>query len=321
MKNCKNYAIVVFVSFIFTGITISTSGQSKTTVSPLEGPVQFIRDYQYKSSTEEGKDYVYQYTKPIAVKAGDRLYMRIKDHDRHFARLFLTKYSPMKNYVNAYDSIRGEVIRWYHFDKDDTVKVWGETKASFDGYMEVEEPDANDNYGLYVMHYVNANEHYSEDAPLADRLQYVLNQFYADGAFAAQQILDTSGREDVYLMNFTIKKGYLPIIAFRKKPFAITCERFGFYSPDMTKEAARAELDKWKEAFKTIENASYSNGGNVDGLTALSYIIPVQKDLCKFPARAICEGALSEAPGRINIRITPVIKNGKYLLEILIVAI
>lgn len=315
---CARFA-PLSVLFLLINIQVVFS-QNTHEVSPYEGPVAFIKDHDIRYKEEGKNNFRYEVTKPIAVKPGDRLYMRLKDPDNP-VRLFLTKYSPMRNYLNAYDSNRFELLRWHSFSQHDTVSVWGETLPK-DDYMDTPKvPDSNDNYGLYVMHYRKEKDHYSETAPLFERINYLLNHFYADGAFALESKIDSNDREDTYLLNFSLKTGYFGLGAFDNKPFLFACNRMGWYSADMSKEEVIKELQQWKTEFRSIRNATYSAGGMVAGIQALSYIIPVKQALCKYPDNAICQGNLSEAPGRISIRIVPRIKNENFFIEILVSAI
>jgi len=252
--------------------------------------------------------------------------MRMKSEDSR-CRLFLTKYSPMKNYLNVYDTIkRYNIIRTTYFKAADTVTVWGEEEIEKD-WTSSPKPDPNDNYGLYVMHYQKLLDNYKINWPLYKRVSYMLNHFYADAVFLVNKKTDSTKSLNFYSLDSEIKEGYNGYASIEKSEFdpnwPWSCRTIGWFSPAMTKEQTQKELDTWKMEFQTINNTTFYDGGLAYGLRALSYIIPVKKELCKFPENGICQGGLSKADGRISIRIDPVFskESGHYQLHFYIIAI
>jgi hypothetical protein len=300
---------------------------SQNIIDEYDGPVNFIKELQVKHKEEGEKSFKYQLTKGLIVNPQDRFYMRMKSEDSR-CRLFLTKYSTMKNYLNVYDTIkRYNIIRMSGFKVADTVTVWGEEEIVEDWFPSNDKPDPNDNYGLYVMHYQKLLDNYKINWPLYKRVSYMLNHFYADAVFLVNKKIDSTESLNFYSLDNEIKEGYTGYASIEKSQFdpnwPWSCRTLGWFSPVMTKEQTQIELDTWKKEFQTIKNASYDDGGLAYGLRALSYIIPVKKELCKFPESGICQGGLSKADGRISIRIVPVLsKNpGHYQLHLYIKAI
>ena len=253
--------------------------------------------------------------------------MRMKSEDSH-CRLYLTKYSPVKNYLNVFDSTgRYLIIRTSAFKAKDTVVVWGAEEIEEDWFPAEKKPDPNENYGLYVMHYQKLLDKYDLKWPLYKRVNYMLNNFYADAVFLVNKKVDSTESLYFYSLNNEIKDGYTGYASLEKNKFdpnwPWSCRTIGWSSINMTKEEAQKELESWKSEFKAIKNVSYSDGGQSYGLKAQSYIIPVNKELCKFPESGICMGGLSEKDGRIYISIVPEFskESGKYYLHIYFKAI
>lgn len=293
-------------------------------VDEKDGPIEYITEYDGRGREKGYKEYWMLVTRGLPVKKGDKLYMRMSDAND--VSLFLTKYSQKISYFNVYDSVSPyRLSRVTSFAGADTVVVWGESESGEGASSNGNGP--NDNPGLFVMHYRAERDLYSDSGPLYKKLSYMLNHFYSDAFFLVGGKIDSTNSLFLYSLKHKIKEGYTGYATIERSEFdrflPWSCRTIGWHSPVMTKEDTQKELNAWKEEFKGIKNATFSDGGLSGGLRGLSYIIPVDKTRCKFPEDAICEGGLSKAPGRISIRIipTPLTQAGFFQLHWYIKAI
>lgn len=138
----------------------------------------------------------------------------------------------------------------------------------------------------------------------------MLNHFYSDALFLVNSKIDSTNFLFLYSLKRQIREGYQGYATIEENKFDPT-----FFTLELPNNRVvwschdkgwhTKELNSWKEEFKGVKNATFEVGGLSGGLKAISYIIPVDKNLCKFPEYGICEGRLSKAPGRILISIVP----------------
>ena len=275
-------------------------------VNVNEGPVNYITEYDGRGREEEYIEYWMLVTRGLPVKKGDGLYMKMSDANP--ISLFLTKYRQKISYFKEQDSIHPyRLNRVSSFESSDTVVVWGESETGQGARDNPKGPNANP--GLYVMHYRAEKDVYAYEDPLFRRISYMLNHFYSDALFLVNSKIDSTNFLFLYSLKRQIREGYQGYATIERSEFdrflPWSCRTIGWYGPAMTKDGTQKELNSWKEEFKGVKNATFEVGGLSGGLKAISYIIPVDKNLCKFPEYGICEGRLSKAPGRILISIVP----------------
>ena len=318
-----------YLQFIVLLCCYSLQVAAQNRIDPYDGPVQFIKSVPGVSKGSFQCSGKCTESPVISAVANDRIFVRLAALDLR-VHLTVTDDINSKVYLKKADTAArsGHIIRQLIDIKGSmNVMLHGTMDGGFD-YSTDEE--VND--GLYTMYLRASYPALNMDWPLAKRLSYFLNNFYADGVFLTETKLDSTEDNDTWSLTQGLQKdyfGFASIMNSRKWGRGAdrewSCESMYWLSDKgvMTLAAAKKEMNVWATQLAGIQGlkkikADYSG----DGPEVLLYEMTADPELAKFPRRALWSGYdednnIAGSPAKLYL-IVSAIKKAKedYMIEV-----
>lgn len=194
-----------YLQFIVLLCCYSLQVAAQNRIDPYDGPVQFIKSVPGVSKGSFQCSGKCTESPVISAVANDRIFVRLAALDLR-VHLTVTDDINSKVYLKKADTAArsGHIIRQLIDIKGSmNVMLHGTMDGGFD-YSTDEE--VND--GLYTMYLRASYPALNMDWPLAKRLSYFLNHFYADGVFLTETKLDSTDDNDTWSLTQGLQKDY-----------------------------------------------------------------------------------------------------------------